>query len=236
MAGLSSATLAKIDGALKRANTRIARLEDAFGRNSSTFKNNIATFEKGGLNKYVGTSSSGHWKLDKGKIMGDIRSGKLSLDEANEILRNSAGVQITKAGDMGESNYTGFQTRKEILDQTMEAIESGSYDLRSFQDKNGFIDLNKKTLFKIAEELNKIAESFQTEYDETGLSNEEIKSDPILSDLFNEDHGGTRSKRQLTYTELQDMAERLAQIRQDMEDDQLRGKMNSDFLSNKAGE
>lgn len=236
MAGLSSAQMAKIDSALKRANTRIARLEDAFGRDSSTFKNQISVFEKGGLNKYTGESSSEHWKLDKSKIMKDIRSGKLNYDQANEILRNASGVQITPGGEVTESRFGGFKTRKEIYEETLEAIESGAYDLSRFEDENGFININKRVLNAIAEELNAIAESFQTEYEDSPLSNAEMKKDPQLSDLFSSDHGGTRSKRQLTYNELQLMANRLAEIRNDFEKERLQGKANSDYLANKPEE
>lgn len=236
MAGLSSAQLAKIDSALKRANTRIARLEDAFGSQSSTFKNQISVFEKGGLNKYVGESASGHWKLDKGMIMKDIRSGKLNYDQANEILRNSAGVQITPGGEVSQSRFGGFKTRKEIYEETLESIESGSYDLSKYQDENGFINLNKKILAEIAEDLNAIAESFQTEYEDSPLTNSEMKSDPQLSELFSSDHGGSRSKRQLTYNELQQMANRLAELKADFEKERAAGKQNSDYLANKPEE
>ena len=181
--------------------------------------------------------------------MKDIRSGKLNLDQANEILRNSAGMQIkgtkiyNEAGevkkieyDLVESRFGGFQTRKEILEQTAEAIESGSYDLSEFKDEDGFIELNKKTLIDITNELNTIAESFQTEYEETSLTNEQIKSDEVLSDLFNEDHGGTRNKRQLTYDELQRMASRFKEIKDSLQSEKETGAKNSDYLTNKPGE
>ena len=236
MAGLSSAQMAKIDSALKRANTRIARLEDAFGSDSSIVKNQISTFEKGSLHKYVGKSKSGHWKLEKGKIMKDIRSGALNYDQANEILRNAAGVQISGEGEVKPSKFGGFQTRQEIYENTVDAITSGSYDFSKWEDENGFIQMNKKILAEIAEELNTIAESFQTEYEDSPLTEEEMKSDPMLSDLFNTDHGGTRSKRQLTYTELQNIAGRLAKVKSDLEEEKAKGSQNNDYLANKAGE
>ena len=235
MAGLSSAQKARIDSALKRANTRLARLEDAFGRNSSTFKQQIATFEKKALNKYVGTSSSGHYKLDKGKIVKDIMNGTLNYDQANEILRNAAGVQLNSSGELVESKFGGIKTRKEVFDDTMAAIESGAYDLDKYRDENGFIQLNKKILKEITEELNVIAESFQTEYDDSPLTSEQMKSDPILSDLYSSDNGGTRNKRALTYSDLKDMAERLSQLRQEFDKEREEGAKTNDFLKNMGG-
>lgn len=233
MAGLSSAQMAKIDSALKRANTRISRLEDAFGRQSSTFKNQISTFEKGPLHKYVGESASGHWKLDKGKIMKDIRSGNLNYDQANEILRNAGGVKIDHSGNVVQSRFGGFQTRKEIQKQTLETIDAGGLDLSQFYGKDGFLDLNTKTLNEITEYLNEISESFQTEYDETPLSESEQKKDPILSKLYSSENGGTRGKGKLTYGELQEISQRLKEVKNTFEKDRAIGKRNNDFLSNK---
>lgn len=229
MAGLSNASLARIDSALKRANTRIARLEDAFGSKSSTFKNQISLFEKGALHKYTGRSSSDHWKLDKGKIMKDIRSGKLNFDQANEILRNAAGVQIDSSGDIVDSKYSGIQTVSDVLKDTVSTIQSGSVDLSKYQDENGFIEINKKILKEITEELNIIAESFQTEYDESPLDDQTMQNDPILKNLYSENRG----RRQLTYNELKDMSERLRLLREDFDNSRLQGKQNNDFLSNK---
>lgn len=229
MAGLSNASLARIDSALKRANTRIARLEDTFGRSSSTFKNQISLFEKGALHKYTGESASGHWKFDKGKIMKDIRSGKLNFDQANEILRNAAGIQIDSSGDVVDSKYSGIQTVSDVLKDTVSTIQSGSVDLSKYQDENGFIEINKTILKEITEELNIIAESFQTEYEESPLDDQTMQNDPILKNLYSENRG----KRPLTYNELKDISERLRLLREDFDNSRLQGKQNNDFLSNK---
>ena len=238
MAGLSSAQLKTIESALKRANTRIARLEDAFGRKSSTFKNSIQGFDKGALHKYVGESASGHWKLDISKIKNDIKSGKLNYDQANEILVRSSGLKISGSGEVKPTSYTeGFKTVQGTLLETLDSVQTGAYDLSSFQDANGFIEVNKKVLMEITEQINKIAESFQTEYDDSSLTPNEIKSDPILSGLYSTENGGTREKgHKLTYVELQKIAERFASVNAELEKDRLNGKQTSDFLKNKPGE
>ena len=238
MAGLSSAQLKTIDSALKRANTRIARLEDAFGRSSSTFKNQTSAFAKGALNKYVGESASGHWKLDISKIKGDIKSGKLNYDQANEILVRSSGLKISGEGEVKPTTYSeGFKTVQGTLLDTLDSVKSGAYDLSSFQDENGFIEINKKVLMEITEQLNEIAESFQTEYEDSPLDAATMKSDPILSDLYSSENGGTREKgKKLTYPELQKMSNRLAELKSELDKDRLNGKQTSDFLKNKPGE
>lgn len=238
MAGLSSAQLKTIESALKRANTRIARLEDAFGRSSSTFKNQTSAFAKGALNKYVGESASGHWKLDISKIKGDIKSGKLNYDQANEILVRSSGLKISGEGEVKPTTYSeGFKTVQGTLLDTLDSVKSGAYDLSSFQDENGFIEINKKVLMEITEQLNEIAESFQTEYEDSPLDAATMKSDPILSDLYSSENGGTREKgKKLTYPELQKMSNRLAELKSELDKDRLNGKQTSDFLKNKPGE
>lgn len=238
MAGLSSVQLKTIESALKRANTRIARLEDAFGRSSSTFKNQTSAFAKGALNKYVGESASGHWKLDISKIKNDIKSGKLNYDQANEILVRSSGLKISGSGEVKPTSYTeGFKTVQGTLLDTLDSVKSGAYDLSSFQDENGFIEINKKVLMEITEQLNAISESFQTEYEDSPLDAATMKSDPILSDLYSSDNGGTRERgKKLTYPELQKMADRLAELKEGIDKDRLNGKQASDFLKNKPGE
>lgn len=238
MAGLSSAQFKTIEAALKRANTRIARLEDAFGRSSSTFKNQTSAFEKGALNKYVGESASGHWKLDISKIKNDIKSGKLNYDQANEILVRSSGLKISGSGEVKPTSYSeGFKTVQGTLLETLDSIQTGAYDLSSFQDANGFIEINKKTLKEITEQLNAISESFQTEYEDSPLDAKTMKSDPILSKLYSSENGGTREKgTKLSYTELQEISNQLARIRSEFDKERLQGKETSDFLKNKPGE
>lgn len=229
MAGLSSAQLAKVDSALKRANTRIARLEDSFGRQSSTFKNQIARFEKGPLHRYTGESKSGHWKLDKGKIMTDLRSGKLNYDQANEILRNAAGIRIDSSGQVRESNWGGFQTREQVYKQTIENITTTDVDLSEFADEKGNINIDKDILKQIAEKLNSISESFQTEYNDSPLTEVEMKKDPLLSMLYLSENGGTRRKGQkLSYGELDAISKRLGDLRADID------RMRQSGLANHA--
>lgn len=233
MAGLSSAQLAKIDSALKRANTRIARLEDSFGRQSSTFKTQIARFEKGPLHKYTGESKSGHWKLDKGKIMKDIRSGRLNPDQANEILRNAAGIRIDPSGEVRESNWGGFQTREQIFKQTIQNITTTDVDLSEFEDEKGNININKETLREITEKLNSISESFQTEYQESPLTEVEMKKDPLLSMLYSSENGGSRRRGQkLSYGELQAISKRLGDLRADIDKMRQSGLANHENLTN----
>lgn len=238
MAGLSSAQMKTIESALKRANTRIARLEDAFGRSSSTFKNQTSAFAKGALKKYVGESASGHWKLDISKIKNDIKSGKLNYDQANEILVRSSGLKISGEGELKPTTYSeGFKTVQGTLLDTLDSVKSGAYDLSSFQDENGFIEINKKVLMEITEQLNAIAESFQTEYEDSPIDAATMKSDPILSDLYSSENGGTREKgKKLTYPELQRMSNRLAELKNELDKERLNGKQTSDFLKNKPGE
>lgn len=245
-AGLSYVPMASIDSALKRANTRIARLEDAFGRQSSTFKNQIARFEKAPLKKYTGVSSSGHWKLDKGKIMKDIASGRMNLDQANEILRNAAGIQLapeykvnkdgTKTLDgytVKESNWGGFQTRKQLEQQTIQSITTTDIDLSEFEDEFGNIDITKETLKKITEKLNQISESFQTEYTETPLTEVQMKGNTILSRLYSTEHGGSRSKgEKLSYSELIKIQEELARVKSELDAGRERGLSNHQDLIN----
>lgn len=243
MAGLSSAQLAKIDSALKRANTRIARLESTFGRESSTFKNQIARFEKGPLHKYVGKSKTsinksgekrgGNWKLDKGKIMKDIRSGKLNIDQANEILRNAAGIRIDSSGEVRESNWGGFQTREQIFKQTIQNITTTDVDLSEFADEKGNINITKDTLIAITEKLNAISESFQTEYNESPLTELDMKKDPLLSMLYSTENGGTRRKGQkLTYGELESISKRLGELKADVDKMRESGLANHKDLTN----
>lgn len=233
MAGLSSAQLAKIDSALKRANTRISRLEDAFGKSSSTFKLNIARFEKGPLKQYTGTSASGHWKLDKGKIMKDLRSGRMNIDTANEILRNSAGVRIDPSGEVKESNWGGFQTREQIYKQTIENITTTDVDLSEFADEYGNIDITKKKLQEIAEKLNSIGESFQTEYEDSPLTESQMKEDPLLGRLYSSENGGTRRKgEKLSYGDLQAIADRLSELKKDVDSLNNAGRENHNNLIN----
>lgn len=247
MAGLSNLSMARIDSALKRANTRIARLEDAFGSKSSTFKNQISLFEKGGLHKYVKQSNpkkavqgktgtlketKSHWQLNRSAIKRDIKSGKLNFDQANEILRNAAGLQIDSSGEVVDSKYQGFQTVSDILKETTKTIQSGAYDLSEYQDENGFIELNKSILKEITEDLNEIAESFQTEYEDSPINSETMQSDPILKNLYRENRG----KKSLTYSELSQMANRLSELRKEFDASRLSGKETNDFLSNKMEE
>ena len=238
MAGLSSAQIKTIESALKRANTRLARLEDAFGRSSSTFKNQTAAFQKGALHKYTGESASGHFKFEISKIKADIKSGKLNYDQANEILVRASGLKISGEGEVKPTTYSeGIKTVQGTLLDTLDSVKSGAYDLSSFQDENGFIEINKKVLMEITEQLNAISESFQTEYEDSPLDAATMKSDPILSDLYSSDNGGTRERgKKLTYPELQKMADRLAELKEGIDKDRLNGKQASDFLKNKPGE
>ena len=90
---------------------------------------------------------------------------------------------------------------------------------------------------EITEQLNAISESFQTEYEDSPLDAATMKSDPILSDLYSSDNGGTRERgKKLTYPELQKMADRLAELKEGIDKDRLNGKQASDFLKNKPGE
>ena len=90
---------------------------------------------------------------------------------------------------------------------------------------------------EITEQLNAIAESFQTEYEDSPLDAATMKSDPILSDLYSSDNGGTRERgKKLTYPELQKMSNRLAELKESIDKDRLNGKQTSDFLKNKPGE
>ena len=235
MARLTYSQLSKIDSALKRANTRIARLQDTYSRDSSVFKNQIAPFEKGPLHKYVGDSASGHWKLDKGQIMKDIRTGKIDFDFANEILRNAAGIQIDPRGEVVKSKFGGFQTRQQLEKEALQIIGEDQLDLlQKYKDENGFISLSKSTLKSIITELNELSEGFQTEYDDTPLDADEMKSNQVLSVLYSSDHGGSRDKRRLTYTEMQNIAEELAKIRKSLEGDNEKGKENNDNLKNEG--
>lgn len=243
MAGLSSAQLAKIDSALKRANTRIARLETAYGSKSATFKNQIARFEKGSLHKYVGKSKTsinkngekrgGNWKLDKGKIMKDFKSGKLNIDQMNEILRNAAGVRIDPMGIVKESNWGGFQTRKQLEEQTIQAITTTDVDLSEFADEKGNININKSVLKQITEKLNAISESFQTEYKESPLTEDQMKENTILARLYSTEHSGTRQKgEKLSYTELLRIKDELARIKADIDAEREKGLSNHNDLAN----
>ena len=243
MAGLSSAQLAKIDSALKRANTRIARLEAAYGSKSATFKNQIARFEKGPLHKYVGKSKTsvnkngekrgGNWKLDKGKIMKDFKSGKLNIDQMNEILRNAAGVRIDPNGIVKESNWGGFQTRKQLEEQTIQAITTTDVDLSEFADEKGNININKDILKQITEKLNAISESFQTEYSDTPLTESQMKENTILSRLYSTEHGGSRNKgEKLSYGELTKIKDELARVKSDIDSSRQKGLSNHNDLAN----
>lgn len=255
MAGLSSAQLKTIDNALKRANTRIARLEDAFGRKSATFKKEIGPFDKGPLHKYVGESASGHWKLNIPKIKNDIKSGKLNYDQANEILVKSSGLKITFNKELEEeeivpTSYTeGFKTVQGTLLDTLETITKTPEDFEKYRDADGFINVNKAMLKEITEELNVIGESFQTEYNQTLLTASEMKDDPVLSKLYLESDpnavdsngepikGGTRKKgTSLTYPEMVEITQRLQTLKKEMEAERLSGKKRSKYLSNKSGE
>lgn len=250
MAGLSSAQLKTIESALKRANTRIARLEDAFGRSSSTFKNQTSAFAKGALIKYVGESASGHWKLDISKIKNDIKSGKLNYDQANEILVRSSGLKISGDGEVKPTSYTeGFKTVQGTLLDTLETITRTPEDFEKYRDEEGFINVNKKMLKEITEELNVIGESFQTEYNDTSLTADEMKDDPVLSKLYLESDpnavdsngkpikGGIRKKgTSLTYPEMVEITQRLRILKKEMEAERLSGKKRSKYLKNKPGE
>lgn len=250
MAGLSSAQLKTIDNALKRANTRISRLEDAFGRKSATFRKEIAPFAKGPLRKYVGTSSSGHWKLDIPKIKNDIKSGALNYDQANEILVRASGLKISGEGEVKPTLYSeGFKTVQGTLLDTLETITRTPEDFEKYRDEDGFINVNKKMLKEITEELNVIGESFQTEYNETSLTADEMKDDPVLSKLYlvadpnavdsngEPIKGGTRKKgTSLTYPEMIEISQRLRTLKKEMEAERLSGRKRSKYLKNKPGE
>ena len=238
MAGLSSAQIKTIESALKRANTRLARLEDAFGRTSSTFKNQTDAFTKGALHKYTGESASGHFKFEISKIKADIKSGKLNYDQANEILVRASGLKISGEGEVKPTTYSeGIKTVQGTLLDTLETVTQNPKDFEQYMDDDGFIQINKKILKEITEELNAIAESFQTQYDDSPLDSATIKSDPILSDLYSSDNGGTRERgKKLTYPELQKMANRFAELKASIDKDRLNGKQTSDFLKNKPGE
>lgn len=189
---------------LKAANTRLQRLEDYYGADSATAKNQYAFFTKGPLYDYLGESASGHTKIDIPKVLNSFESGEMNIDEFNEVLRHSAGVFIGSDQQIHKSNYHGFQSIGEIKQSTLDAV-IGS-------DENPY-DYPDEELKKLTNTLNEIRENFQTVYDDASIPTSTMKSDPIIKMLYSEPD---KKRGKLSYDDLEKITNRMIELQGDL--------------------
>ena len=189
---------------LKAANTRLQRLEDYYGADSATARNQYAFFTKGPLYDYLGESASGHTKIDIPKVLNSFESGEMNIDEFNEVLRHSAGVFIGSDQQIHKSNYHGFQSIGEIKQSTLDAV-IGS-------DENPY-DYPDEELKEMTNTLNEIRENFQTVYDDASIPTSTMKSDPIIKMLYSEPD---KKRGKLSYEDLKAITERMKQLQGDL--------------------
>lgn len=193
---LSKFTLARLQNSIETINRRISRLAQAFGKNSFTFKNEVAFLQKGALQKFTGQSSSGDFKVDYKKIKNFIQSGA-DLSEVNEILTKMAGVRIYENGEMvrtGSKVPTVGELRKQAEEKKKEMGVSS-------MDTDEFI-----------ESLNRFSSEFQSAYNNTirDVGAERMEEDPIVGQLWMENRQGAG---RLTYSQMTNIMNRMYELR-----------------------
>lgn len=216
----SDPMMREIQKRLKAANTRLQRLEDAYGQDSATVERYIGKLEKGPLSEFLGTSASGHDKIDIPKFKDALRSGRINIDEANEVLRNTAGIYIGSDGELHESEYNGIPTLKETEYEAAAELHLSGEDIDKF---------TSGLLREEFEAMNEIARNFQTEYDDTTLTGSELESNPITRQLYSENRG---KKRRLTYAELYDITQEMQRLSKEMNQDMTNGQKTVNKLKN----
>lgn len=193
---LSKLALARLQNSIETINRRISRLAQAFGKNSFTFKNEVAFLQKGALQKFTGQSSSGDFKVDYKKIKNFIQSGA-DLSEVNEILTKMAGVRIDENGEMvrtGSKVPTVGELRKQAEEKKKEMGVSS-------MDTDEFI-----------ESLNRFSSEFQSAYNKTirDVGAERMEEDPIVGQLWMENRQGAG---RLTYPQMANIMNRMDELR-----------------------
>lgn len=189
---------------LKAANTRLQRMEDYYGKDSATAKNQYAFFTKGPLYDYLGESASGHTKIDIPKVLNSFESGEMNIDEFNEVLRHSAGVFIGSDQQIHKSNYHGFQSIGEIKQSTLDAVIGTDANPYDFPDEQ---------LREMTNTLNEIRENFQTVYDDASIPTSTMKDDPIISMLYS---SPDKKRGQLSYDDLKAITERMKELQEEL--------------------
>ena len=194
---LSRLSWTTINESINMINVRLKTLAKVYGANSITFKKEVAFMQKGILKDYLGTSKAGNLKVDYMAIKKALTSGKLSINEANEILTRLAGVKIEDNGEVvrtGSQVPTVGQLRSEAR-QKMEEMGAGDYDVDEF-----------------IERLNEFSSEFQSEYQKTvrEVGAAKMEEDPTVSWLWSENrpHRG-----KLTYNEMANIMKKMQQMR-----------------------
>ena len=200
---LTALARATLQSKLKVTNQRIAQLAKTFGKNSPIYKREVETLEKGAASKFKGESASGNIKLDMRKITNALKDPN-GRNEVNEVLVKIMGVKIDSNGNLQEVAGQGVKTIKQIKKERDRRLAKMGEDASEYSDQEAT---------EMYEEVLNFEDSFEHAYDVAmGRVGESVlKKDPITSKLWGKDKGGTRSG-QLTYKEMRDIMNRLAEI------------------------
>ena len=211
--------------ALKKSNQRLVTLARTFGPNSEIYKREAGILEKGAVKKYVSMSSgvnpiTGEFKpenigqkIDIRKLNKDIFSGNISRGDLNQLLSQFAGIRVDPGGNIQKlpSDY-GVKTVGKIRKMANAKVR------RMGENPE---EMTAEEVIDMYEEVLGFASTFETAYDaviagKTEEEEQELKKDPILSELWNTDHGGTRGKgegNQLSYNQLETIRNRLYELK-----------------------
>lgn len=196
---LSRLSWTTINESINMINVRLKTLAKVFGSDSITFKKQVAFMQKGVLKDYLGKSAAGNLKVDYMAIKKALTSGKLSVNEANEILTRLAGVKIE---DNGEVVRTGSRvpTLGEIRKRGREKMEEMGMDPDTYN-----VD-------QFVRQLDEFSSEFQSEYQKTvrEVGAAAMEEDPTVSWLWGDKrpHQG-----RLTYKEMADVMEKMQDLR-----------------------
>lgn len=185
---LNTQSLNKLDKALKRINQRIAEYgrEDGkrkqFGRDSNVYKQAIAPYEFKDLEAFVGTSKSGNFKFNVGKIKKALASGE-DHPELERIL-NAVGYTRGKPGYLR-------QTKEGMVIQTVTELKKEWSDI--LDPNKNMTDAELKESIDQAVTLSDDFSDLIYEYKKTmGLSDEEMAQ--RFPDLYGKGTRGQLSK------------------------------------------
>lgn len=194
---LSKLSWATINEAINAINVRLKRLAKVFGKNSETFKKEVAFMQKGSLHNYLGESKAGNLKVDYMKIKKALQSGRLDLNQANEILTRLAGVKINEQGEVTRTG-TGVKTVGQLRSEAREKMQdmgAEEYDVDDFIEK-----------------LNKFATEFQSAYNSTirDVGAERMENEPVVGQLWSKNR--TKQGR-LSYPDLAKIMKGMEELR-----------------------
>lgn len=226
--------------ALKKSNQRIVQLAKTYGPSSPTFKKEVGIIFSGPMSEYrtesnitpasdyvrrkEGVEKVSYPKINIRKVNQDIRSGRLSLSEANNILGKLAGLKIDNEGNArptksGGAVKTVSQIREDIkkrLRRLGDNIDDVLSSIESEEDLEGMTKNQKLDI--VGQELDAFAENFQTAYNE---ATSRVKELTTLTKNNKTKYlwKNNRGKRKLTYEELREIKEELSKIAEQARED-----------------